>query len=95
MPEIQFKIQWPDGSQELCYSPSLVVQDYLTAGEAYGLEDFVERSREALSIASDRVQKKYGFPCGRAIGQRQAIEAKAKSYRDLKEPSVLLLEFIS
>ncbi|MFM7324133.1 MAG: MSMEG_0570 family nitrogen starvation response protein, partial [Nodosilinea sp.] len=54
MPEIRFQIQWPDGSRETCYSPSLVVKDYFVAQQAYPLEDFVQRSRTALQIASDR-----------------------------------------
>ncbi len=77
MPEIRFQIQWPDQSQDLCYSPSLVVKDYFTPGTEYDLEDFVARSQTALQIASDRVKAKYGRPCGLALGQLQEIEAKA------------------
>lgn len=95
MPEIRFKVQWPDGSQELCYSPSLVVKEYLTAGEQYSLEDFVARTREALTIASDRVQKKYGFPCSLALGQRQRIIDKAQAYPDPQQCQVQMLEFLS
>lgn len=80
MPEINFKIQWPDGKQETCYSPSLIVKDYFDVGEAYPVADFLEKSREALKIASDRVQEKYGFPCGRALGQLRQIESTAQGY---------------
>jgi len=93
MPEINFKIQWPDGKQEVCYSPSLVVQKYFESGECYSLADFVARSREALTIASDRVQAKYGFPCSRALGQLQQIETTAKRYDSLPEASVTFLQF--
>ena len=81
MPEIQFQIKWPDGSQQTCYSPSLIVKDYFTPGQAYELEDFLEHSRTALQIASDRVQAKYGMPCRRALSQLQQLEAKANQYR--------------
>jgi hypothetical protein len=27
MPEIRFQIEWPDSSQEVCYSPSFPVKD--------------------------------------------------------------------
>ncbi|MGB3616053.1 MAG: MSMEG_0570 family nitrogen starvation response protein [Elainellaceae cyanobacterium] len=93
MPEMQFTIRWPDGAQEVCYSPSLVIEEYLTPGEDYALEDFVARSRTALTIASDRVQKKYGFPCSRALGQLQRIEAKADGYSALEQPTVAVVEF--
>ncbi len=32
MPEMTFALRWPDGRVEECYSPSLVVHDYLSAG---------------------------------------------------------------
>ena len=32
MPEMRFRIRWPDGSTESCYSPSLVIKDYFAAG---------------------------------------------------------------
>ncbi|MEM8810686.1 MAG: MSMEG_0570 family nitrogen starvation response protein [Cyanobacteria bacterium P01_G01_bin.38] len=93
MPEIHFKIQWPDGKQETCYSPSLVVKDYFTAGEAYTVTEFLERSRESLQIASDRVQAKYGFPCGRALGQLRQIETAVQPYLGLPEGKVTILQF--
>ena len=94
MPEIRFQIQWPDGSQETCYSPSLVVKDYFAPNSEYELDDFVERSRTALKIASDRVQAKYGRPCGLALGQLQDIEIKSAQYSHLSQPKVRLIQFI-
>lgn len=93
MPEIRFQIQWPDGSQETCYSPSLVVKEYFTPGESYSLEEFVRRSRTSLTIASDRVKAKYGFPCGLALGQLQHIEERAAQYPQ-QNAAVQLVQFI-
>lgn len=87
MPEINFKIQWPDGKQEVCYSPSLVVKDYFQVGETYSVSDFLARSRESLTVASDRVQAKYGFPCSRALGQLRQIESTAEAYLSKSDPS--------
>lgn len=95
MPEIRFQIEWPDGLQETCYSPSLVVCEYLAAGSDYTLDDFVERSRTSLKMASDRVLAKYGMPCSKALGQLHHIEAMASKYSHLPEPKVRLTEFIS
>jgi uncharacterized repeat protein (TIGR04042 family) len=94
MPEIRFQIQWPDGSQDSCYSPSLVVKDYFVPGSEYALDDFVERSLTALKIANDRVQVKYGSPCGLAIGQAREIEAKASRFRQFPKPTVQFIRFI-
>ena len=78
MPEMRFHIRWPDGRREACYSPSLVIKEHLEAGRAYPLDEFVARSRTALTIASERVQARYGFPCGLALGQLARIEAQAR-----------------
>ena len=56
MPEMRFHIRWPDGAVETCYSPSLVVKDFFSPGESYPLADFLQRSRTALDIASERVR---------------------------------------
>ncbi len=80
MPEMRFVIRWPDGRRESCYSPSLVIRDFLREGESYPVPDFLQRSREALRIASERVQAKYGHACSLALGQLARIEAKATQF---------------
>ena len=77
MPEMRFHIRWPDGVEENCYSPSLIIKDYFVPGETYSLTDFVVRSRTALVIASERVREKYGMACPRALGQLARIETTA------------------
>ncbi|GLK54043.1 putative repeat protein (TIGR04042 family) [Methylopila capsulata] len=74
MPEMRFTIRWPDGAEESCYSPSLVISEYMTAGESYTVSDFAERCRTALNIASERVRAKYGFACSSALDQLGRIE---------------------
>lgn len=93
MPEINFKIQWPNGQQELCYSPSLVVKAYFEPGKTYKVSEFVERARESLTIASDRVQEKYGFPCSQALGQLRKIEIMAQQYEASSDDEVTFLQF--
>jgi uncharacterized repeat protein (TIGR04042 family) len=80
MPEMEFRLRWPDGSESSFYSPSLVVEDHLTVGKDYLLTDLVARACVAMTIASDRVQAKYGFPCSRAQGTLAAIERQAKVF---------------
>ncbi len=80
MPEIRFRIRWPDGTPETCYSPSLVVKDFFSPGETYSLAEFLKLSRTALKIASDRVQAKYGWPCERALSQLARIEDAAGAF---------------
>ncbi|MGA1627176.1 MAG: MSMEG_0570 family nitrogen starvation response protein [Prochlorothrix sp.] len=95
MPEIRFEVQWPDGQREVCYSPSLIVQEYFEPGTRYDLNDFQDRARTALKIASDRVQAKYGRPCGLAIGQLQTIENRIATYHGLPEAQVQFLRFLT
>jgi len=80
MPEMYFQVRWPDGSTERCYSPSTVVADYFSAGTAYDLADFVERSRTALGIAGERVREKFGFSCTGASEQLRRIEQVASAF---------------
>ncbi len=80
MPEVLFKIKWPDGKIEDCYSPSTIIFDYLKEGESYNLKDFIERSSNALNLASERVLKKYGFRCTSAEAQLSKILANAQTF---------------
>ncbi len=93
MPVMHFQIRWPDQSESRCYSPSLVVQDYLTPGATYPLADFVARSREALGIASERVRAKYGFACSQAMDQLAEIEQVAHRFAHLPEAGVTVIAF--
>jgi len=93
MPEMHFTVRWPDGAEHTCYSPSLVVQDFLTPGQRYPLADFLVRTQQALSIASDRVAAKYGFACSRAMDQWAAIEDHAHAFRSQPDAQVEVLRF--
>ena len=94
MPQINFQILWPDGTEQICYSPSLIVKEYFQPNAEYELDEFVESARLSLNIASDRVKAKYGRPCGLAIGQLQDIEARATEYQNLQNPKVKFIKFI-
>ncbi len=83
MPEMRFRVRWPDGSVEDCYSPSLVIKDHFTPGDSYAVADFLDRSRTALTAASERVREKYGFACSRALDQLARIEATCQRFVDL------------
>jgi uncharacterized repeat protein (TIGR04042 family) len=74
MPEMHFRVTWPDGSDTRCYSPSLVIKDFFVPGTTYPLADFLTRSREAYGIASERVRQKYGFPCSLAARALAEVE---------------------
>lgn len=89
MPEMRFRVLWPDGTRDSCYSPSLVVKDHLVPGERYPVEGFVRRAEEALTVASARVEARYGFPCSRALGQIRAIRDAAA--RQPRGPGVAVL----
>ncbi len=80
MPAMHFRVRWPDGHETECYSPSLVIKDYLIPGAVYDTDDFMRRMREALAIASERVRLKFGFACSRAGDQLEALESTAARY---------------
>jgi len=93
MPEMHFRIRWPDGTAEACYSPSLVIKDFFAPGESYPLVDFLERSRTALNIASERVEAKYGSRCSRALAQLNRIESTAKTFSAFPQARVTVEAF--
>lgn len=93
MPVMHFDIRWPDASQSHCYSPSLVIKDYFQPGQSYPLDQFVSKAREALQIASDRVQAKFGFACSSAMDQLQQIEQRATEFSALQDAQVQVLAF--
>ena len=80
MPEMTFTVGWPDGSVTDCYSPSLVMHDYLSPNSDYTVTEFVDRTRAALDLASERVRAKFGFACTSAMAQRDEIITKAQAF---------------
>ena len=93
MPVMHFRIRWPDASETRCYSPSSVVQDFLAPGRRYALDDFLQRSREALAMASERVRAKYGFACSQAMDQLAEIEHTAARFADAANAEVTVVAF--
>ena len=80
MPERYVLVRWPDGPGQRIYSPSTVVEEYFTPGQEYAVDEFVNRCRVALGIASERVQAAYGFPCANAARSLSQVEEHAARY---------------
>ncbi|MDQ6751385.1 MAG: MSMEG_0570 family nitrogen starvation response protein, partial [Actinomycetota bacterium] len=88
MPELYFRVRWPDGTIRRCYSPSLVVRDHFESGAAYPLDRFVALSRTALTQASDRVRERYGMACTSAAQELEEIEATAARFAGDRDATV-------
>jgi uncharacterized repeat protein (TIGR04042 family) len=82
MPEMHFTIEWPNGKRERCYSPSYIIEEYLSAGEAYPVPEFLKRATTALEIASERVRQRYGFSCSSALDQLRELEQSGADLSD-------------
>jgi uncharacterized repeat protein (TIGR04042 family) len=93
MPEVHFRIRWPDQSETRCYSPSTAVTEFLTAGRSYPLSVFLALSRQALEHASERVRQKYGYGCGHAQLQIDEIKRLAIQFTDAPGACVSVLGF--
>lgn len=93
MPEMRFRIRWPDGTVMSCYSPSLVIKDFFNVGAAYSIADFLTRCTESLTIASERVKAKYGFYCTSAAAQLQEITAYSRKFADVLDAQVVIEAF--
>lgn len=79
MPELIWRIRWPDGHEAACYSPSTILARHFRPGEAIALSDFVARAQVALAAASDRVARVHGHPCSRAAAQAAQIVRTAQT----------------
>ncbi len=80
MPEMNFTIRWPDGTQVECYSPSYIIEEYLGVGKSYPVADFLARAGEALEIASERVRQRYGFACSSALDQLAQLREQGERW---------------
>lgn len=92
MPEMHFVVRWPDGQEMRCYSPSLVVRDYLNVGGVYTVDEFMGRTRAMLHVASERVRAKFGFACSSALDQLSALETCAAAHDAAAEVTVIGFE---
>ena len=92
MPEMHFTIRWPDGEEARCYSPSLIVREYLEVGRDYPVHEFLGKSREMLNIASERVKAKYGYYCSAAMDQLASIEETAGRFPGSAQVTVVGFE---
>ncbi|CAN5415571.1 MSMEG_0570 family nitrogen starvation response protein [soil metagenome] len=82
MPEMTFTIRWPDGATQNCYSPSLVMHDFLADETSYPVKEFMSRAVTALTQASERVKARYGMYCTSAAAQIDALEEAGARYPD-------------
>jgi len=91
MPVMHFHVRWPDASETRCYSPSSVVQEFFAPGERYALEEFLQRTRQALGMASERVRARYGFACSQAMDQLAEIERIAARFAGIADAEVTVV----
>jgi uncharacterized repeat protein (TIGR04042 family) len=80
VPEVFFRIRWPDKTVDRCYSPSTVLEDYFAVGDTYPVTEFVDRSRQALTAASEQVRNIYRYGCSQAAAQLADIERVAARF---------------
>lgn len=76
MPETTFRIRWPDGEVEDCYSPSTIVTQHLSSATDYPLAEFHARATRALESANARVRARFGMGCAHALHQLAEIDRK-------------------
>ncbi|WP_354701050.1 hypothetical protein DSM112329_01356 [Paraconexibacter sp. AEG42_29] len=77
MPEVHFRVRWPDGTHQTCTSPSRTIERALCAGATYPVDEFVRRATDALAAGSERVRAKYGFACTAAAAETAELRTRA------------------
>jgi uncharacterized repeat protein (TIGR04042 family) len=90
MPERHFDIQWPNGDQQSCYSPSSIISEYLIAEQTYALKDFIYQAELGLNEASERVRSKYGYACSSAMDQLNQLKKAATKFEQSPKSLVIV-----
>lgn len=93
MPEMLFRVRWPDGEIEDCYSPSTIVGEHLAAGTEYPIAEFHARARAALESANARVRVRFGMGCSQALRQIQEIDRRVGLFADMPDATVRVESF--
>ncbi len=91
MPAINFKVRWPDGSEDNCYSPSTVLHEHFKTGDQMSVSEFTKKAEQALGAASHRVQQKFGYFCSSAMDQLSAIKMKSQRFEDADTEQVKII----
>lgn len=81
MPVVRFDVMWPDATVTRCQSPSTIIRNFVTEGQAIPLAELMLRLEQGLNAASDRVREKYGFACSAAADQWDIIQTKAEQFK--------------
>lgn len=93
MPEVIFKVRWPDQSTADYYSPSTAVHAHFAVGASYTLDEFLTRSRAAMLAASERVRAKYGYTCSSAMDTLGQIETRVGEFGSWADARVVVVGF--
>jgi len=95
MPEVRFRVRWPDASETLCYSPSRAITECVAVGVPYAPAEFARLCRGALEYGSERVRLKYGYGCGHAALQADDIDRHAERFVDWPDARVIVEAFVA
>ncbi len=82
MPAVRFRVEWPDGKDDVFYSPSTIVYEYLQVNTNYSLDEFSEKVISALDHASERVKQKFGYYCSAAQDEKRNILTKLSQLKN-------------
>ncbi|MCW3040091.1 MAG: putative monooxygenase [Solirubrobacterales bacterium] len=82
MPEVHFRVRWPDGTHQSCTSPSRTIERALCAGASYPVGEFLRRATSALEAGSERVRARYGFACTAAAAEIDGLRVRAAEHPD-------------
>ena len=81
MPEVRFKLEWPDGQSSTLYSPSTVILEYLKPGDSFRVSELESLAVRALRAASERVRARYGFACTRTDEEESQLRQWIARYK--------------
>lgn len=92
MPVTYVNIEWPNEEEDQLYSPSSVIEDFFTTGSQLTVDEFLRVTHEALTEASERVRKKYGYACTSAQAEIKRVSIKCKEYNATNSVKIIAIK---
>ena len=92
MPVTYLNIEWPNKETDQVYSPSRVIEEYFTPGNLLTIEKFLQITNEALTEASERVRRKYGYACTSAQEEIKRVSLKCKNYNTTNSVKIISIK---
>ncbi len=95
MPEVHFRVRWPGGAEETCYSPSTVILEHLVAGESYAVPEFCSSYSRCARAGLERCAHATVTHAALPLDQLRQIEERVRAMPDVEQRELVTVLALS